>query len=108
MNTHNVQPHVLSQPLSTASLDEAVLRKPEPFVSAEEAASFLGIKRRFLLSLARKGIAGAYALGTGDFRKTWIFRLSELSAALDPKAHHQMLCGSPEQNGAMIRSGSPR
>jgi hypothetical protein len=28
----------------------------EPFVSAEEAASFLAIKRRYLLALARNGI----------------------------------------------------
>jgi hypothetical protein len=55
----------------------------EPFVSAEEAANFLGINRRFLLSLARRGIAGAYALGTGDFRKTWVFRLSELASAVE-------------------------
>ena len=55
---------------------------PEPFVSADVAADFLGISRRFLLALARKGIAGAYALGTGDFRKTWVFRLSELSTAI--------------------------
>jgi hypothetical protein len=54
----------------------------EPFVSADEAAQFLSIKRRYLLSLARRGIAGSYALGTGDFRKTWVFRLSELSAAI--------------------------
>lgn len=52
----------------------------EPFVSAEEAARFLGVNRRFLLSLARQGIAGAYALGTGSRqRNTWVFRLSELS-----------------------------
>jgi hypothetical protein len=37
----------------------------EPFVSAEEAAQFLSIKRRYLLALARSGIAGAYALGMG-------------------------------------------
>ena len=60
---------------------------PEPFVSAKVAAGFLGINRRFLLSLARRGIAGAYALGTGDFRKTWVFRLSELAAAIDPKRY---------------------
>ena len=60
---------------------------PEPFVSAEQAATFLSIKRRLLLSLARRGIAGAYALGTGDCRKTWIFRLSELAAAIDPKRY---------------------
>jgi len=60
---------------------------PEPFVSADEAAKFLGVNRRFLLSLARRGIAGAYALGTGDFRKTWVFRLSELASAIDPKRY---------------------
>lgn len=60
---------------------------PEPFVSADQAADVLGVKRRFLLSLARKGIAGAYPLGTGDFRKTWRFRLSELLAAIDPKRY---------------------
>ena len=54
----------------------------EPFVSASEAARFLSIDRRFLLSLARRGIAGSYALGTGECRKTWIFRLSELSDAI--------------------------
>lgn len=54
----------------------------EPFVSASEAAEFLSIDRRFLLSLARRGIAGSYALGTGECRKTWIFRLSELSDAI--------------------------
>ena len=60
---------------------------PEPFVSADEAAKFLSVDRRFLLVLARRGIAGAYALGTGECRKTWIFRLSELAAAIDPKRY---------------------
>lgn len=55
---------------------------PEPFVPASEAAKFLGIGRRFLLSLARQGIAGAYALGTGQRRKVWVFRLSELANAI--------------------------
>jgi hypothetical protein len=82
MNIHDSQQRVLSHPLGTAPIQEGVLSKPEPFVSAEEAARFLGVKRRFLLSLARRGIAGSYALGTGDFRKTWVFRLSELAAAI--------------------------
>jgi hypothetical protein len=56
----------------------------EAFVSAEEAAKFLGIKRRLLLAIARRGIAGAYAIGTGKFRKQWIFRLSELALAIEP------------------------
>lgn len=55
---------------------------PEPFVSADEAARFLCVKRRYLLELARRGILGAYALGTGTKRKTWVFRLSELAAAV--------------------------
>jgi hypothetical protein len=66
----------------------------EPFVSAEEAAKFLSVKRRFLLSLARRGIAGAYALGTGSIRKIWVFRLSELAAAIDAKRYH-LIHGSP-------------
>jgi hypothetical protein len=56
---------------------------PEPFVSADEAAKFLSIKRRFLLALARRGIAGAYAIGSGNSRRTWVFRLSELGIAID-------------------------
>src|ERR1700746_547875 len=55
---------------------------PEPFVSADEAAQFLCVKRRYLLELARKGIAGAYALGTGNKRKIWVFRLSELAGSI--------------------------
>ena len=54
---------------------------PEPFVSAEVAAEFVGIKRRFLLALARKGIPGAYPLG-GGIRRTWVFRLTELASAI--------------------------
>jgi hypothetical protein len=56
---------------------------PEAFVSADVAAKFLGINRRLLLAMARRGIEGAYPLGTGDFRKTWVFRLSELGIAID-------------------------
>lgn len=56
---------------------------PEPYVSAEAAARFLGINRRLLLAMARMGIAGAYAIGTGEVRKHWIFRLSELGIAID-------------------------
>jgi hypothetical protein len=54
---------------------------PEPFVAADVAAEFVGIKRRFLLALARKGIAGAYPLG-GGIRRTWVFRLTELASAI--------------------------
>ena len=55
---------------------------PEPFVSAEAAAQFLSITRRYLLALARNGIAGAYPVGTGTMRRVWVFRLSELCTAI--------------------------
>jgi len=82
------------------------IQTPEPFVSAEVAAKFLGIKKRMLLSMARMGIAGAYGVGTGNVRKHWIFRLSELtstiaekkSASLDPNFHesrYDPVQGSP-------------
>jgi hypothetical protein len=58
----------------------------EPFVPADKAADAIGIKRRFLLALARRGIAGAYPLGTGTgCRNTWVFRLSEHAAAIKSK-----------------------
>jgi len=74
---------------------------PEPFVSAEQAAQFLSIKRRYLLALARKGIAGAYPLDPEAKRKTWIFRLSELTAAIAKTVIPNLsemcdpACGSP-------------
>ena len=66
---------------------EHITTTPEPFVSAEAAATFLSVNRRLLLSLARKGMVGAYPLGTGHARKTWVFRLSELAAAIHPKRY---------------------
>jgi len=79
----------------------------EPYVSAEEAAKFLAVPRRFLLSLARMGIAGAYPLGTGQLRKRWVFRLSELGDAISrkpaPKTGPQDL-----RNAVRFGSGSPR
>jgi hypothetical protein len=38
-----------------------------------------------LLSMARMGIAGAYPIGTGNVRKHWIFRLSELTSTIAEK-----------------------
>lgn len=77
---------------------------PEPFVSAEAAAQFLSIKRRHLLTLARKGIAGAYALGAGSQRTIWVFRLSELASGIATR--NKPAANSPKY--ATIRSGSLR
>jgi hypothetical protein len=75
----------------------------EPFVSAEKAARFLDIERRYLLVLARKGIAGAYALGTGTKRKIWVFRLSELASAIARSCDPQQA-----RTVRSFASGSPR
>jgi hypothetical protein len=77
---------------------------PEPFVPADEAAQFLCVKRRYLLELARRGIAGAYALGTGSKRKIWVFRLSELAASVVRNEISIPKLSKP----CTIGSGSPR
>jgi hypothetical protein len=75
---------------------------PEPFVSADAAAQFLSITRRYLLALARRGIAGAYPVGTGSMRRIWVFRLSELAAAVE-----QQNCLIPKPAKCVtIRSGN--
>jgi hypothetical protein len=79
----------------------------EPFVSAEEAATFLSINRRYLLALARRGIAGAYALDPNARRKVWVFRLSELAAEIISKKQCAGVIPNRQDQG-MIRSGSPR
>ena len=57
-------------------------KAPEPFVSAEKAATFLSITRRHLLHLARQGrVKGAYPIA-GNVRHVWVFLLSELAAAI--------------------------
>ena len=77
---------------------------PEPFVSADQAAQFLGVKRRYVLELARRGISGAYSLGTGNKRKIWVFRLSELAASV---ARNETRSSNPPKP-CTIGSGSPR
>ena len=76
----------------------------EPFVSVDQAAQFLSVKRRYLLALARKGLAGAYPLGTGTKRKTWVFRLSELAAFV----MNDRAVVSKTHKYCTIQPGSPR
>jgi hypothetical protein len=76
----------------------------EPFVSAEEAAQFLCVKRRYLLELARRGIAGAYSLGTGGKPKIWVFRISELALSVVRNETSILKPAKP----CTIGSGSPR
>ncbi len=88
----------------TAKESRQVSLPPEPFVSSNEAAQFLCVKRRYLLELARRGIAGAYPLGTGGKRKIWVFRLSELAASV---VRNETSIPKP-QKPCTIGSGSPR
>jgi hypothetical protein len=59
----------------------------EPFVDSEQAAKFLCVSRRHLLVMARRGLHGAYSLGTGTQRKMWVFRLSELAQAITSESN---------------------
>jgi excisionase family DNA binding protein len=57
----------------------------EHFVSAEVVAEFLGVARETVLALARRGELPAHPL-SGDnkrLRKTWRFKLSEISAHME-------------------------
>jgi excisionase family DNA binding protein len=56
----------------------------EPFVAAEEAAEFLGMTRRRILDMARKGEIPGHPVGYGN-RKTWRFRLSELAGTIEAR-----------------------
>jgi hypothetical protein len=95
----------MKNPMSSLSDTFASGRStPEPFVSAQEAAQFLSVKRRYLLELARRGIAGAYPIGTGSKRKVWVFRLSELAAAIERDENPILNSRKP----CTIESGSPR
>jgi len=49
----------------------------EPFVDAERAASFLSMRRKTLLELARRGKLPGHPVGAGQ-RRMWKFRISEL------------------------------
>jgi hypothetical protein len=75
---------------------------PEPFVSAEEAVKYVPVTRRHLLALARNGIAGAYPLDANARRRRWVFRLSELVAAITKTTIHnsaEMCDPAPDLGG---------
>jgi hypothetical protein len=51
---------------------------PEPFVEADEAASFLHYSIRSVMQMARDGKIPAHPFGDGS-RKRWFFLISELA-----------------------------
>ena len=54
----------------------------EPFVTADDVAAHLKVRRRQVLEMRRKGIIPAHPLGTGKRRKVWRYRISEVVAAI--------------------------
>lgn len=52
--------------------------EPEPYVSADRAASFLDMPRKTLLGLARRGKLPGHGVPGKGRKKSWRFRLSEL------------------------------
>jgi predicted DNA-binding transcriptional regulator AlpA len=56
----------------------------EQFVDGQKAAEFLGLPRKTLLNLARRGTVPAHPLGEG-IRHTWRFRISELASWVQSK-----------------------
>lgn len=56
----------------------------EQFVDGQRAADFLGVPRKTLLNLARRGSVPAHPIGDG-MRHTWRFRLSELAFWIQSK-----------------------
>jgi hypothetical protein len=62
------------------SSDQTTSQQFEPFVDAARAAEFLCCSRKQLLNLARSATIPAYTQKTGNQRRTWLFRLSELEA----------------------------
>jgi hypothetical protein len=55
---------------------------PEPFVDVAVAAKFLSLTPCHIKKMARRGEIPAYPIGLGQ-RKTWRFRLSEISAQIE-------------------------
>lgn len=59
----------------------------EHFISADEAAQYLAIRREFLLKLARAGEIPAHPLTSGRqrLRRIWRFRISELNSYMEKR-----------------------
>lgn len=87
--------------LSESNREGTVTPEIEPFVDAECASAFLGLQRRRLLQMARTGEIPAHPIGTGP-RRTWRFRLSEISSAIVNRGLTNI------HNERSIEIGSPR
>jgi helix-turn-helix protein len=76
----------------------------EAFVTADDVATHLKITRRQVLEMTRKGIIPAHPLGTGEHRRVWRYKISEIDAAM--AAGDTALAEMPTQRTMPV--GSPR
>ena len=60
--------------------------EPEHFVTADDMAEHLNIARRQVLEMTRRGLIPAHALGVGEHRRVWRYKISEVEAAIASNA----------------------
>jgi excisionase family DNA binding protein len=78
---------------------------PEPFVTADDVAEYLKVTRRQVLEMTRKEIIPAHPLGTGEHRRVWRYKVSEVDAAVasgTPKP------SGPREDAALAQRFTPR
>jgi excisionase family DNA binding protein len=67
--------------------------EPEHFVTADDIAAHLKITRRQVLEMTRRGLLPAHALGVGEHRRVWRYKIGEVDAAIASNA--RMPAASP-------------
>lgn len=76
--------------------------EPERFVTADDIATHLKIARRQVLEMTRRGLLPAHALGVGEHRRVWRYKISEVEAAIASNA--RKTSASPSIDGLARRS----
>lgn len=74
---------------------------PEPFVTADDIAEHLKITRRKALEMTRKRIIPAHPLETGQHRKVWRYKISEVDSAIGSDAQKP---SSSNEEGALAKT----
>jgi hypothetical protein len=72
----------------------------EPFVNAVAVAAHLAVTKRQILNWTRAGAIPAHPIDPNAERKTWRYRLSEISAAIDKSSaiiQDGPVLGSPQK-----------
>ena|SRR6516162_3101098 len=71
---------------------------PEPFVTADDIAKHLKITRPQALEMTRKPIIPAHPLGTGEHRRAWRYKISEVDSTMSSSGR-RLLCQTSEGIG---------